>query len=205
MDTNKVLTGVAAGLVVVLALWFVQRHREIERIHSALKSATSWQADIQYNIANRSGTTKVEVVCPDRMRMEDAGIDYSHTIRIGDKYWAEGLGGPGWTPVPESGLVPTPCLFGVDQPIIVRSPIAKAAAIAAEFDREVRAGASFSKQNLETTSDGACRWWTVADSYNLCVDEATSLPLRFETSFGGNSVKATFSRWNGDITIEAPE
>src|SRR5690242_4150999 len=121
MDTNKVLTGVAAGLVVVLALWFLERHREIERIHSALKAATSWQADITYSAANRTGTVKVEVVCPDRMRMEDAGIDYSRTIRVGDKYWAQGLGGgSGWTQVPESGMVPTPCLFGIDQPIVVR-------------------------------------------------------------------------------------
>ena len=207
MDTNKILTGVAAGLVVVLALWFLQRHREIERIHSALKSATSWEADMTYNLANRSGGSKVEVVCPDRMRMENSGMDYSRTIRVGNKYWEQGLGGgTGWTAMPpEAEMLPTPCLFDVDQPLLARSPAAKAAAIAAEFDREVRIGASFSKKNLETTSDGSCRWWTVADSYNLCVDEATSLPMRFEYSFSGNSVKATFSRWNGDITIEAPQ
>ena len=205
MDTNKVLTGVGAGLVVVLALWFVQRHREIERIHSALKSATSWEADITYNLANRSGESKVEVVCPDRMRVENSGIDYTSTIRVGNKYWVRGLVGSGWTTFPDDGTTPTPCLLDVDQPILARSPAAKAAAIAAEFDREVRSGASFSKQNLETSSNGACRWWTVAYSYNLCVDEVTGLPMRFEYSFNGNIVKATFSRWNGDITIESPE
>jgi len=194
------LLGTAAALVLLIVLgvfYSLRLDPEIAQANEALHAARSWRVSLEMHSANGAGLWgKVAVVCPDREDLALTGAQAGHTIRVGDQWWTDGL------PSSDKGYTPNPCLFGKDQPVLFGSPVAKAMAITAEFDRAVRHHASFSRGLQRNAGEKACREWTVDDSYTVCLDPYDHLPRDFKARDG--SVFARFTDWNQEITIEPP-
>lgn len=193
----------AVALVVLAGFYSLRPSPEIADANEALHAARSWKVSLEIHPANGGGLWgKATVVCPDREDLVLTGSQAGHTIRVGDRWWVDGL------PSSDKGYTPNPCLFGKDQPVLFGSPVAKAMAITAEFDRAVRHHASFSRgpqrASASSNSDEApCREWTVDGSHIICLGLEDHLPRYFKTRDG--SVFATFSDWNQEITIEPPD
>jgi hypothetical protein len=177
---------------------------EILQANEALRQAKSWRADLV--IHSRSGAglwSTVRVVCPDRMELTLQGARFSHTIQIGEKTWTQDISPPSWTEVPNNSTTPSPCKFGVDQPVLFGSPVAKAMAIAAEFDRALRHHLKFSRGPMSEVQGQACRNWTVDDTYTICLSEKDQLPLGYASLDG--AAEATFTGWNQELAIDEPQ
>jgi hypothetical protein len=110
------------------------------------------------------------VVCPDRMDLTLWGSRISHTIQIGDKTWTQDIAPPRWTEVPTNDARPNPCRFGIDQPVQFGSPLTKAIAITAEFDRALRHHLKFSRRQMSEVEGEACRnstWMALTQSVSV--------------------------------------
>jgi hypothetical protein len=194
------LTVLAAvsGIAFFVGIFYTLRvDPEIAEANQALHAAKSWRASLDIHPANGAGLWgKIAVVCPDREDLVLTGSQAGHTIRIGDKWWTDGL------PTPDKGYTPNPCLFDKEQPILTGSLVAKAMAISAELDRAVRHHARFSSGELRRSDQGSCREWTVDGAYTVCLSLETHLPRDFKAKDG--SVTATFTDWNQEITIKPP-
>jgi len=155
------LLGIAAALVLLIVLgvfYSLRLDPEIAQANEALHAATSWRVSLEMHSASGAGLWgKVAVVCPDREDLALTGAQAGHTIRVGDQWWTDGL------PSSDKGYTPNPCLFGKDQPVLFGSPVAKAMAITAEFDRAVRHCNRERGAGSERRDRGACDW--VADSH----------------------------------------
>ena len=194
------LLGIAAALVLLVALGVFYSQRidsEIVQANNALHAAKSWRVSLEMHPANGAGLWgKVAVVCPDREDLLLAGAQAGHTIRVRDQWWTDGM------PSTDKGYTPNPCLFAKDQPVLFGSPIAKAMAITAEFDRAVRHHASFARGPQRTAEGESCREWTVDDVYTVCLGLDDHLPRDFKARDG--SIFAKFTDWNHEIAIDPP-
>lgn len=190
------------------AVWYgIERLNRIDpemvAAQRALQQAVSWQAQISANPANGAGLwATVSVECPDRVEIEVRGARDEHSIRMGRRWWRNDIFYPNWTRVPDNYPAPDPCAFR-DQGILVASPAAKAMAIGAELDRALRHHESFVRSSLRAVGDQTCREWKVANTYKVCINEATGLPIDFAMLDG--TVTATFTRWNEDLGIHEPK
>jgi hypothetical protein len=205
MKARLALLLVGAAVAVYAAVQYAGRVApEVLEAGEALRRAKSWRADLEIHSRTGAGLwSTVRVVCPDRMELTLQGARFSHTIQIGDRWWTQDIAAPHWTEVPNNNATPTPCRFGTDQPVLFANPVAKAMAIAAEFDRALRHHLKFARGQMSDVEGQACREWTVDDSYTVCLGEKDRLPLRF-TSLDG-TVKASFKQWNEEISIDAPQ
>ncbi|HLW53307.1 MAG TPA: hypothetical protein VKW06_10730 [Candidatus Angelobacter sp.] len=205
MNIKLVLLLMAGALAIVIGVHYT-RHvdPEIVEANEALHQARSWHAEMELHSRNGAGLwSTVTVVCPDRTEFVLRGVSNSHTIRIGDRSWTQDIAFPHWTEVPNNENAPDPCRFAVDQPALFATPVARAMAIAAEFDRAVRHHLNFSRGEMDQSNGEACRNWTVDSSYTLCLSEKDHLPLIY-TSLDG-SVKAVYTQWNEEIAVSEPE
>lgn len=204
MKTRLFLVVLGAAAAVYAGIQYTGRvSPEILEANEALGQAKSWKADLVFHSGSGAGLwSTVRVVCPDRMDLTLQGARFSHTIQIGDKTWTQDISPPNWTEVPTNNATPSPCKFGVDQPVLFGNPAAKAMAIAAEFDRALRHHLKFSRGQMSEVQGQACRNWTVDDAYTICLGEKDQLPLRYASLDG--SVEATFSEWNQERAIDEP-
>jgi hypothetical protein len=204
MKTRILLLVLATGVAIYAGIQYSGRiSPEILQANEALRQARSWKADLVVHSRSGAGLWgAVRVVCPDRMDRSLRGAAFSHTIQIGDKTWTQDISFSNWTEVPNDDATPSPCRFGVDQPVLFANPVARAMAIAAEFDRALRHHLKFSRGAMTEVQGEACRNWTVDNAYMICLSEKEQLPLRYASLDG--AVEATFSQWNWDFTIDEP-